>query len=219
MGSGMLPPCAYVTLEHEYILIFRKGNNRKFGSDEAARRRESAFFWEDRNSWYSDIWFDVQGVSQDVLDPETRKRSAAFPFELAYRLINMFSIMGDTVLDPFLGTGTTSLAAICGGRNSVGYEIDSGFFNVLTRRMKNLKEFQNTLVHERLCRHISFMKERESQGKEVKHYSERYHFPVITSQETEIFLPLINSIEFSGSSSIRVTYHPDGDSDLSGEKQ
>ena len=209
MGSGMLPSCAYVTLEHEYILIFRKGNNRKFSPIDVTKRRESAFFWEERNNWYSDIWFDLKGISQDLLDPDTRKRSAAYPFELAYRLINMFSIMGDNVLDPFLGTGTTSLAAMCSGRNSFGYEIDPNFSNVISQRIKNVKEFQNKLIFNRLKKHLDFIQERESNGKEAKHFSERYNFPVITSQETEICLPLINKIEFFENSVIQVTYQKD----------
>lgn len=206
MGSGMLPPCAYVTLEHEYILIFRKGNNRTFSQTEVAKRRVSAFFWEERNSWFSDIWFDLKGVSQDILDPDTRKRSAAYPFELAYRLINMFSIIGDNVLDPFLGTGTTSLAAMCGGRNSFGYEIDPTLMNGISQRMKNGKKFQNKLILERLERHTSYIKERESCGKETKYTSTQYNFPVITSQETEICLPFIDTIEFLDEYQVQVLY-------------
>lgn len=65
MGSGMLPAGAYVTLEHEYVLIFRKGGRRRFSASDAARRRRSAFFWEERNSWFSDIW-DFRGIRQAV---------------------------------------------------------------------------------------------------------------------------------------------------------
>jgi len=211
MGSGMLPPCAYVTLEHEYILIFRKGNNRKFGPNEVTKRRESAFFWEERNNWFSDIWFDLKGISQDLLDPDTRRRSAAFPFELAYRLINMFSIMGDNILDPFLGTGTTSLAAMCSGRNSWGYEMDPNFLNIISQRMNNAKKFQNKLIFDRLQKHVDFIQKRESNGKETKYFSKRYNFPVITSQEIEISLPLIDKIKFLENSMIQVTYQNDCD--------
>jgi len=56
MGSGTLPSGAYVTLEHEYILVFRKGGRRSFLPSEQGLRRESAFFWEERNSWFSDVW-------------------------------------------------------------------------------------------------------------------------------------------------------------------
>ena len=62
MGSGMLPPGAYVTYEHEYILIARKGKRRQFTKPgEKVLRRQSAYFWEERNSWFSDVWFDLRG--------------------------------------------------------------------------------------------------------------------------------------------------------------
>ena len=127
MGSGMLPAGAYVTLEHEYILIVRKGSKRIFNSEkEKQNRRESALFWEERNIWYSDIWFDVKGTTQK-LNKTSRDRSAAYPFELVYRLINMYSVKNDVILDPFLGTGTTTAAAMASGRNSIGVEIDESF--------------------------------------------------------------------------------------------
>ena len=91
MGSGMLPAGAYVTYEHEYILVLRKGGRRRFDSQSArANRRASAVFWEERNKWYSDLW-DLTGTKQ-ALSGATRKRSGAFPFELAFRLISMYSV-------------------------------------------------------------------------------------------------------------------------------
>ena len=120
MGSGMLPAGAYVTLEHEYILLMRKGAKREFSAADKKRlRRQSAYFWEERNRWFSDIW-DFKGTRQDLSTSGSRERSAAFPFELPYRLINMYSLRGDTVLDPFAGTGVTTLAAMASGRDSVG---------------------------------------------------------------------------------------------------
>ncbi|TFG58527.1 MAG: site-specific DNA-methyltransferase, partial [Spirochaetales bacterium] len=124
MGSGMLPAGAYVTLEHEYILVLRKGGKRVFASQEDRRnRQESALFWEERNRWYSDVW-DFKGARQALGTAGARSRSAAFPFELAYRLTCMFSCKQDTVLDPFLGTGTTMQAAAALERNSAGFELD-----------------------------------------------------------------------------------------------
>jgi len=93
MGSGMLPPNAYVTLGHEFILIFRKGNKRIFKSSEKANRKRSAYFWEERNKWFTDIW-NIKGTSQKLTNKKTRQRSGAFPFEIPYRLINMFSVQG-----------------------------------------------------------------------------------------------------------------------------
>lgn len=124
MGSGMFPAGAYVTYEHEYILVFRKGGKRVFKGAEKALRQKSAFFWEERNVWFSDLW-DIKGTSQIITAAKaSRDRSAAFPFEIPYRLINMYSAEGDTVLDPFAGLGTTTLAAIASNRNSLGVEID-----------------------------------------------------------------------------------------------
>ena len=136
MGSGMMPPGAYVTLEHEYVLILRKGNKKDFKTNKEKKlRRESSFFWEERNVWFSDVWMDLKGTSQNLFDNNTRDRSAAFPFELPYRLITMFSIKGDTVLDPFMGIGTTIYAAMTAGRNSVGYEIDQNLKEQIIRKL------------------------------------------------------------------------------------
>lgn len=115
MGSGMSPPNAYVTNEVEYILIFRKGTPRRFGDDDLLRQA-SQYTMRQRNQWFSQIW-EVHGADQD-------DDRAQFPFEIPYRLIRMFSVLGDTVLDPFVGTGTTMMAARSLGRHSVGYEVD-----------------------------------------------------------------------------------------------
>jgi len=86
MGSGMLPAGAYVTLEHEWILIFRKEGKRIFKTaEEKLKRKESALFWEERNIWFSDLW-QLKGIKQKITKSETRKRSAAYPFEIPYRL-------------------------------------------------------------------------------------------------------------------------------------
>jgi len=66
MGSGMLPPNAYVTLEHEYILIFRKNGNRSFNEHQKENRRNSAYFWKKGNIWFSDLWTDLKGISQKL---------------------------------------------------------------------------------------------------------------------------------------------------------
>ena len=132
MGSGMLPAGAYITLEHEFVLVFRKGGKRCFDSpSEKMARQESAYFWEERNKWFSDIW-DFKGTTQKLNNDKVRKRSGAFPLELAYRMINMYSVRGDTVLDPFLGTGTTILAAMAACRNSIGVELDKEFKDVIS---------------------------------------------------------------------------------------
>src|SRR3989304_3587270 len=77
MGAGMLPAGAYVTLEHEFILILRKCGNRQFKKAEDKRnRQESAIFWEERNVWFSDVWMDIKGASQNLSGKNSRSRSA-----------------------------------------------------------------------------------------------------------------------------------------------
>lgn len=200
MGSGMLPSGAYVTLEHEWILIFRKGGKRQFKTEsEKLRRKESSFFWEERNVWFSDLW-DLKGTKQKINNSETRKRSAAFPFELAYRLINMYSLQGDTVLDPFLGTGTTTIASIASKRNSVGYEIDSVFSNIIKDNIKNTPvNVLNSYIQNRIDKHKQFLDERNAdpKKKEINHYNKKLKMQVITSQETEIKLSFIEKLKMA----------------------
>ena len=94
MGSGMLPCGAYVTLEHEWILIFRKGSKRLYkGDTEKEQRRQSSFFWEERNHWFSDLW-EIKGTKQAITNTKSRERNASYPFTVPYRLINMYSQRG-----------------------------------------------------------------------------------------------------------------------------
>lgn len=200
MGSGMLPAGAYVTLEHEHILVFRKGSKREFKSSIQKRNRaESAFFWEERNQWFSDLW-EIKGTKQK-LNEEVRKRSGAYPLEVPYRLIAMYSVRGDTVLDPFMGTGTTALAAIASNRDSVGYEIDENFKPVIEENLIGMEELLNDLIRERFSRHESFVQERlKSKGEDAfKYLSEHYKFPVMTRQELQFKLDYIRSISIKGS--------------------
>jgi DNA modification methylase len=205
MGSGMMPPNAYVTLEHEYILLFRKGDMRQFVTDkEKTRRKESSYFWEERNVWFSDIW-ELKGVRQLINNKNTRSRSAAFPFELAYRLINMHSIREDTVLDPFAGTGTTTLASIASSRNSIVYEIDRHFYEIITETIAKSKIKINGMLKKRIETHRLFV-ESYAKNKEIKHYNDNYRFPVITSQETKIILPFIIDIAASDDCTFVASY-------------
>ena len=189
MGAGMLPAGAYVTLEHEWILIFRKGGKRLFKTEEARlRRQESSFFWEERNVWFSDLW-DLKGTSQKMERSESRTRSAAYPFEIPYRIIQMYSLKGDTVLDPFLGTGTTTLAAIASQRNSIGYEIDSHFLDVVVENIESTPlRFYHSTVQKRIDRHKQFISERNADPKkdEIKHFNQHLNMQVMTSQEVEM---------------------------------
>jgi len=198
MGSGMLPAGAYVTLEHEWILIFRKGSKRVFvGEAEKQLRKESAFFWEERNSWFSDLW-DLKGVRQKMDGSPSRSRSAAFPFEIPYRLINMYSLKGDTVLDPFLGTGTTTVSALVTQRNSIGIEIDPLLVKVLTEGFEITDvKLLNQLTLDRIEQHRSFIDQRtKDQTKmDLKHFNNNLNLPVMTLQETEMILSFIKQID------------------------
>jgi modification methylase len=207
MGSGMMPPGAYVTLEHEYILIFRKGNKKLFTSaEEKLKRRESAYFWEERNHWFSDVWMDLKGTTQSLSDKSSRQRSASFPFELAYRLICMFSVKNDHVLDPFLGIGTSMFAAMTAARNSFGYELDDSLKSIIFYRLKNIIEFSNLKIKNRIQNHLDFIDNRIREKGPFKHNNQYYGFPVMTSQEKNLLLNSLQSLEKVGETAFRIVY-------------
>ena len=130
-GAGFLgkpyEPNAVIKNDIEFILMQRKpGGYRK---PSQAERLLSVISTEDYRRWFQQIWTGLTGAS-------TRNHPAPYPVELAERLIRMFSFVGDTVLDPFLGTGTTSLAAARCGRNSIGVEIDPQYFEMAEQRLR-----------------------------------------------------------------------------------
>lgn len=122
-GAGFLgkpyEPNAIVKNDVEYILMLRKPGAYRNPSDE--QRACSRLTKEEQNEWFRPFWTGLTGAS-------TRNHPAPFPVELVYRLIRMFSFTGDTVLDPFLGTGSTTIAAMKCDRNSIGVEIDPEYF-------------------------------------------------------------------------------------------
>jgi DNA modification methylase len=131
LGSGFLPPNAYVTLDCEFILIFRKGGLRKFQPKDA-NRYDSAFTKKQRDEWFSQIW-SLKGTRQAADD--LQRRTAAYPEEIVDRLVRMFSVKGETVLDPFLGSGTTVKVAIKNERSIIGYENDNDLFSVIAKKI------------------------------------------------------------------------------------
>ena len=201
LGSGMLPPNAYVTLEHEYILIFKKGKRNRKIPPKSENRYNSAFFWEERNRWFSDVWEDIRGVSQKINNNnnnnsnKTRERSAAYPLMLPYRLINMFSIHEDVILDPFWGTGTTTLAAIISARNSIGYELNSEFKKIFDYNLQKIKKMTDLIKTDRIQKHYEFIQNRKKQGKEIKYNASNYDFQVITKQEEDILFYSVENYE------------------------
>jgi DNA modification methylase len=207
MGSGMLPAGAYVTYEHEYILIFRKGSKRLFETEEEKdRRRVSAYFWEERNVWFSDIWVDLKGAAQELCDKSARNRSGAYPLELAFRLSCMYSLYGDTIFDPFLGTGTTTVAAIATGRNSIGAECHIELCPAIYESVLNSLRQGSTRIKTRLANHSAFIRERAESGYKFKHFNYNHQFPVMTSQEKELSLYLPNNIERKSDNQFEITY-------------
>ena len=201
MGSGMLPPGAYVTQEHEYILVFRKGGLRRFSSTERVRRRKSAFFWEERNLWFSDVWEDLRGERQQT-SGAARPRSAAYPLELAYRLVSMFSVRGDLVVDPFAGTGMTTLASIASGRDSVAVEVDPDFIDLIEARLYDATDISNRYILERLRRHVLFAEQHPG----LLYLNEPHGLPVMTRQETSLEVPMVSSVRKVGEGTFEAEY-------------
>lgn len=131
-------PNAIVKNDIEFILMQRKpGGYRKPTN---AQREASRIDKQDFDRWFQQIW-NITGAS-------TRQHPAPFPMELATRLVRMFSFTDDTVLDPFCGSGTTMIAALRNGRNSIGIEIDSEYCRMAARFLK--AETGNLFSTERL---------------------------------------------------------------------
>lgn len=129
-GSSFLgkpyEPNAIIKNDIEYILMLRKHGGYRKPTDE--QRRFSKLTKEEHARWFRAVWTDVPGSS-------TRSHPAPFPVELAYRLVRMFSFIGDTVLDPFVGTGSTMIGAIRADRNSIGSEVDPEYARLAERRI------------------------------------------------------------------------------------
>jgi DNA modification methylase len=119
-------PNAIIKNDIEFILMQRKpGGYRK---PTIEQRQLSRIDKKDYDAWFRQIW-DIPGAS-------TKNHPAPFPLELAYRLVSMFSFWGDTVLDPFCGTGTTMLAAMRANRHSIGVEIDPEYCQMILKRLQ-----------------------------------------------------------------------------------
>ena len=132
LGSGFLPPNAYVTIDCEFVLLFRKGDPRRFPPHDPARAA-SRFTRAERDRWFSQVWTDIRGQRQG----RAGARTGAFPAEVPRRLIRMFSVTGDTVLDPFAGTGTTLWEAAALGRAAVGVERNPTIYRALLREARS----------------------------------------------------------------------------------
>ena len=131
-------PNAIVKNDIEFILMQRKPGGYRKPTNE--QREASRIDKGDFDRWFQQIW-NITGAS-------TRQHPAPFPMELAARLVRMFSFTGDTVLDPFCGSGTTMVAALRANRNSIGIEIDPEYCRMAARFLK--AETGNLFSTERL---------------------------------------------------------------------
>lgn len=129
-------PNAIIKSDVEYILIFRKPGEYRHPTE--LQRKLSIIDKENHQRWFRQVWLDIRGES-------TKNHPAPFPKELAFRLISMFSFVGDVVLDPFWGLGNTTAAAIDAHRSSIGYEIETDYIRLAHNRLKQLS-FEDYLL-------------------------------------------------------------------------
>ena len=129
-GSSFLgkpyEPNSVIKNDIEFILMERKPGG--YRAPDISTKVLSVISGENHKKWFQQIWSGVTGAS-------TKQHPAPYPLELAERLVRMFSFVGDTVLDPFMGTGTTTVAAAKWGRNSIGFEIDRHYYKQAQKRI------------------------------------------------------------------------------------
>ncbi len=120
-------PNAIIKNDVEFILMLRKPGGYRQPTEE--QREASRLTKEEYQEWFQQVWNGLTGES-------TKNHPAPYPEELAYRLVRMFSFVGDTVLDPFMGTGTTLLAAARCGRNAIGVEVEPSYVKMARTRLE-----------------------------------------------------------------------------------
>jgi modification methylase len=135
-------PNAIIKNDIEFILMLRKPGGYRQPTE--AQRDASRMTKQEHHDWFQQIW-TIPGES-------TKKHPAPFPYELAYRLVRMFSFTGDTVLDPFMGTGTTILAAARSGRNGIGVEIEESYLTMAKSRLKLPAQIESEVASMQLKR-------------------------------------------------------------------
>ena len=154
-------PNAIIKNDMEFILMQRKPRGYRKPTEE--QRRKSKIAKQDFNKWFKQIW-TIPGAS-------TRNHPAPFPYELANRLVQMFSFTGDTVLDPFCGSGTTLLASLKNERNGIGLEIDPEYCRTAAKYLKAEESsflVQCKLIFEKLIKD-------SNDALEVREDTELYH--------------------------------------------
>jgi len=114
---------------HEYILVFSKDSYMRTKPEDKKNTISKEQFME----WTKSVW---------IMNPESAKKvghPAPFPIELPYRLIQLYSFKGDVILDPFMGSGTTAIAALMSGRKYIGYDIDPEYVKLAEKRINPYK--------------------------------------------------------------------------------
>lgn len=131
-GAGFLgkpyEPNSVIKNDIEFVLMQRKPGG--YRSPTLGTRLLSLIAANEHKAWFRQIWTDINGAS-------TKSHPAPYPKELAQRLVRMFSFAGDTVLDPFAGTGTTNVAAALAGRNSIAVDIDPSYLAIAADRFRD----------------------------------------------------------------------------------
>lgn len=147
-------PGAVVKNDVEYILFMRKGGN--YRKVTPLQKVLSMLTKEEMQLWWRSIWTDIRGASTRAGHP------APYPPLLAERLIRMFSFAGDTVLDPFAGTGSTGIAAVTAGRNSISIEIDAGYVGIATHNIERVtgQQGETGAIHAELIRSPTNVKQK-----------------------------------------------------------
>ena len=118
----------------------------------------------------------------------------------------MYSTKEDTVVDPFLGTGTTMSAAMATGRNSVGFEIESDFRDKIFSTMDTVIDTSNDRIHHRIQGHLEFVQKRSEEKGKLKYANKHYKCPVVTRQEVELFFNPLEYIERIDGNTMEVMY-------------
>ncbi len=133
-------PNSVIKNDIEFILMERKPGG--YRAPDISTKVLSVISAENHKKWFQQIWSGVTGAS-------TKQHPAPYPLELAERLVRMFSFVGDTVLDPFMGTGTTTVAAAKLGRNSIGFEIDRHYYKMAQKRISEETSslFSTAVIH------------------------------------------------------------------------
>jgi DNA modification methylase len=133
-------PNSVIKNDIEFVLMERKPGG--YRAPDISTKVLSVISAENHKKWFQQIWSGVTGAS-------TKQHPAPYPVELAERLVRMFSFVGDTVLDPFMGTGTTTVAAAKWGRNSLGFEIDRHYYKMAQKRISEETSslFSTAVIH------------------------------------------------------------------------